>query len=262
MRKRGPTGPSPTPGTVWGSFELWGRISHFSLFRLAIEEAAASRNRFRDIRMTHGAQKAVRVGHGAQAAQRARESAARAHQLDARPPVVAVVDHADPVGALAAWAASTLIVPPGHPRSGEPMALLQTSRSDWLRASWDAHESALSTARKNAKISDCGGPGARLPGGSAAASWLAWGDCVSISKEKAGELRRQVARDCRGVGLDVRIRRSPYPGVIESHRPGVTRHAKSADRTAGHASGYDLVIVDETGLLPERARDLLAGLRS
>ena len=36
----------------------------------------------------------------------------------------------------------------------------------------------------------------------------------------------------------------------------------SADRTAGHASGYDLVVVDETGLLPERARDLLAGWRS
>ena len=36
----------------------------------------------------------------------------------------------------------------------------------------------------------------------------------------------------------------------------------SADRTAGHASGYDLVIVDETGLFPLRARDLLAGLRS
>ena len=36
-------------------------------------------------------------------AQRARESAARSHQLDARPPVVAVVDHADPVGALAEW---------------------------------------------------------------------------------------------------------------------------------------------------------------
>ena len=31
-------------------------------------------------------------------AQRARESAARSHQLDARPAVVAVVDHADPVG--------------------------------------------------------------------------------------------------------------------------------------------------------------------
>ena len=46
--------------------------------------------------------------------------------------------------------ASTLIVPPGHPRSGDPMALPDFA-IDWLAASWDAHESALSTARKNAK---------------------------------------------------------------------------------------------------------------
>ena len=61
-------------------------------------------------------------------------------------------------------------------------------------------------------------------------------------------------------GLDVRIRRSPYPGVIESATGSLD--TLSADRTAGHASGYDLVVVDETGLLPERARELLAGLRS
>ena len=40
-----------------------------------------------------------------------------------RQPVVAVADHADPVGALTAWASTTLIVPPGHPRAGEPMTL-------------------------------------------------------------------------------------------------------------------------------------------
>ena len=36
----------------------------------------------------------------------------------------------------------------------------------------------------------------------------------------------------------------------------------SSDRNAGHSSSFDLVIVDETGLFPERARELLAGLRS
>jgi len=36
----------------------------------------------------------------------------------------------------------------------------------------------------------------------------------------------------------------------------------AADRKAGHGSSFDLVIVDETGLFPERARELLAGLRS
>ena len=191
-------------------------------------------------------------------AQRARESAARAHQLDARPPVVAVVDHADPVGALAAWSRTALIVPPGHTRSGEPLELMPFA-VDWLRDTWDTHESALSTARKNAKSAIAAvlalgylvGP-LRRPG------WR--GAIASVSKEKASELRRQVREIAESSGLDVKIRRSPYPGVIESATGSLD--TLSADRTAGHASGYDLVIVDEAGLLPERARDLLAGLRS
>ena len=59
---------------------------------------------------------------------------------------------------------------------------------------------------------------------------------------------------------DLTIRRSPYPGQIASSTGRL--EVLSADRTAGHASGFDLVIVDETGLLPERSRELLAGLRS
>ena len=192
-------------------------------------------------------------------AQRARESAARAHRLDApTPPVVAVVDHADPVGALAEWAASTLIVPPGHYRAGEPMALPDFA-TDWLRASWNAHESALSTARKNAKSAIAAilalgylcGP-LRRPG------WR--GAIASISKEKAGELRRQVREIAEASKLDIRIRRSPYPGVIESSTGSLD--TLSADRSAGHSAGYDICLCDETGLFPLRARDLLAGLRS
>ena len=180
------------------------------------------------------------------------------HQLDAASPVVAVADHADPVGVLATWAAETLIVPPGHPRAGEPMALPDFAVA-WLMASWDAHESALSTARKNAKSAIAAvvclgylcGP-LRRPG------WR--GAVASLDKNKAGELRRQCAEIAAASGLDVKVRRSPYPGVIESSTG--TLDTLSADRTAGHASGYDLVIVDETGLFPLRARDLLAGLRS
>ena len=81
-----------------------------------------------------------------------------------------------------------------------------------------------------------------------------------MTKEKAGELRKQVAAIAEASHLDVRIRRSPYPGVIESSTGSLD--TLSADRLSGHASGYDLVIVDETGLFPLRARDLLAGLRS
>ena len=194
-----------------------------------------------------------------QRAYRARLAASAAHRLDAPSlPVVSVIDHADPVSALADWSRESLIVPAGHPRAGKPMELPGFAL-DWLRASWDAHESALSTARKNAKSAIAAvlalaylcGP-LRRPG------WR--GAIASISKEKAGELRKQVAAIASASNLDVRIRRSPYPGTIESETGSLD--TLSADRTAGHASGYDLVIVDETGLFPLRARDLLAGLRS
>ena len=192
-------------------------------------------------------------------AHRARRAAEALHRLDApAPAVVAVVDHADPVGALAQWASTTLIVPPGHYRAGEPMSLPDFA-VEWLRASWDAHESALSTARKNAKSAIAAvlalgyltGP-LRRPG------WR--GAIASVNKEKANELRKQVAAIAESSGLAVTIKRSPYPGIIESATGSLD--TLSADRTAGHASGYDLVIVDETGLFPLRARDLLAGLRS
>ena len=46
-------------------------------------------------------------------AQRARDRAARVYRLDApTPAVVAVADHADPVGALSEWSRKKLIVPP------------------------------------------------------------------------------------------------------------------------------------------------------
>ena len=194
-----------------------------------------------------------------QRAYRARLSAGARFRLDApTPPVAAVIDHADPVGALAEWAQHTLIVPAGHARSGEPMALPDFAVK-WLTDSWDAHESGLSTARKNAKSAIAAvvclgylcGP-LRRPG------WR--GAIASLDKNKAGELRRQVADIAQASGLDVKVRRTPYPGVIESSTGSLD--TLSADRTAGHAGGYDLVIVDETGLFPMRARDLLAGLRS
>ena len=192
-------------------------------------------------------------------AQRARDRASVAHRLDApSTAVAAVIDHSDPVAALAEWSRKTLKVPPGHARSGGPMALPDFAVK-WLTDSWDAHESALSTARKNAKSAIAAvlalgylvGP-LRRPG------WR--GAIASLDKGKAGELRKQVAEIALASGLDVKIRRTPYPGVIESSTGSLD--TLSADRTAGHSSGYDLVIIDETGLFPMRARDLLAGLRS
>ena len=191
-------------------------------------------------------------------AQRARDRASRAHRLDARPSVVAVVDHADPVGALATWAREKLIVPPGHWRSGQPMFLPDYAER-WMRETWEAREAALSTPRKLAKSAICAiealgflcGP-LRRPG------WR--GAIASLDKQKAGELRKQVAEIAEAPNLEIRIRRSPYPGVIESATGSLD--TLSADKSAGHAAGYDRVYLDECGLFPERARDLLAGLRS
>lgn len=174
-------------------------------------------------------------------------------------PVVAL-GTGDPVGELAAWAAATLKVPPGHPLAGQPMALPDFAES-FLRAGWGAHESAMACGRKNSKSAICAvlalghlvGP-LRMPG------WR--GAIASVSKEKASELRAQVAAIVEASGLqdDVTIRRSPYPGAIIS-ATGMLETLAS-ERTAGHSSSFDLVIVDETGLMPERARELLAGLRS
>lgn len=166
---------------------------------------------------------------------------------------------ADPVEALATWARDKLIVPPGHPASGAPMELPGFA-VEFLRDGWSAHESALCCARKNAKSAICAvlvlghlaGP-LRRPG------WR--GAVCSIGKEKAAELRGQIVAIAEASGIDIEVRRSPYPGSIKG-AGGTQFDTLSADRGAGHASGFDLVLIDETGLLPERARDLLAGLRS
>ena len=172
-------------------------------------------------------------------------------------PVYAIPD--DPIGALAAWAKATLVVPPGHPLAGHPMALPDFAE-DFLRVGYGAQESALCVARKNSKSAICAvlalghlvGP-LRTPG------WR--GAVASISKEKAAELRNQVAAIAEASKLsDITIRQAPYPGHIISSTGMLETLA--SERTAGHSSSFDLVIVDETGLLPERSRELLAGLRS
>ena len=189
---------------------------------------------------------------------RAKLKAAKAMSPVVALPVAALPD--DPIAELAAWAAATLKVPPGHPLAGQPMALPNFAEQ-FLRAGFCAHESALCIARKNGKSAICAvlalghliGP-LRTPG------WR--GAIASVSKEKAAELRGQVAAIVQASGLDrdLTIRSSPYPGRIESATGSL--EVLSADRTAGHASGFDLVICDETGLMPERSRELLAGLRS
>ena len=165
----------------------------------------------------------------------------------------------DPVDALVAWSRETLRVPPGHPAAGRPMELPDFA-VDFLRAGWTAHESALCIARKNAKSAICAVLAlGYLAGPLRQHGWR--GAVASVSKEKAAELRAQIesialASDLQGL----RFRRAPYPGKVESSTGSL--EILSSDRTAGHSSSFDLVVCDEVGLMPERSRDLLAGLRS
>ena len=174
--------------------------------------------------------------------------------------VVPLVLPDDPVGALAAWARETLIVPRGHPLAGEPMALPHFA-VDFLRAGWGAHESALTMARKNGKSAICAVLAlGHLVGPLRTDGLVSLACAVVVSKEKAAELRHQCAAIAEASKLDVVIRSSPYPGKIISSTG--TLETLASERTAGHSSSFDLVVVDETGLMPERSRELLAGLRS
>ena len=171
-------------------------------------------------------------------------------------PLVAVGDEG---AAVAKWAASRLVVPPGHPHAGQPFelpAFLVAFLSDALTH----RESLLCIARKNAKSAAAAvlllaylvGP-LRRPGFRAG--------IVSINRAKAGELRAQmeeIASASNLAGLD--FWKSPAPGWVQG--PEGRCDILSADRSAGHASGFDLAVIDELGLLAERDRELVAGMRT
>ena len=191
--------------------------------------------------------------------ERQRRYRARQREQKRRADVLTFPTPPDPVGALSRWAADRLVIPAGHPLAGGPMALPGFAER-FLAAGWDSHESALAVGRKNGKsaivavlaLGHLCGP-LRQPG------WR--GAVASVSKEKAAELRIQAEQIAVASNLPgLRFRASPYPGRIESSTG--TLEVLSSDRTAGHSSSFDLVVVDETGLMPERSRELLAGLRS
>ena len=181
-------------------------------------------------------------------------------KLDERagPPVPADAPGPVQAQALGKWAAATLVVPAGHPRAGDPMSL-PAFASRWLGGALGDHRTALlSTARKNAKSAICAvlalgmlsGP-LRRPGARIA--------IASLNAAKAGELKIQIEGIAEASGIEgLTFRRSRLPSVESVH--GVSLDVLAADRGSGHASGYDLVLVDETGLMRERDREYLTGL--
>lgn len=168
----------------------------------------------------------------------------------------------DKIADLEAWAADRLIVPPGHPLAGDPMRIPPFGAA-WLGAanSGSVSESLLTIARKNGKSAIVAVTLlAHLVGPLRQDGWRA--GVVSLSGQKAAELRMQVAAIAAASGLDdqLEVRTTPAPGLILG--PAGRVDILAADARSGHASGFDLVIIDELGLLLERHRPMVMGLRS
>ncbi|MCY4028369.1 MAG: terminase large subunit, partial [Acidobacteria bacterium] len=167
----------------------------------------------------------------------------------------------DGARAVAEWAAASLRVPAGHPAAGRPFNL-----DPWQIAIVDdalTHRETLACmARKNAKsatiavlvLAHLAGP-LRRPG------WRC--GVLSVNRGKAGELLRQIEeiRDASRLG-GLTVRRTPWPGRMVADDTAATVEIEGAGYASGHASGYDLAIVDELGLLAERHRPMVAGMRS
>lgn len=188
-----------------------------------------------------------------------RRRRAAARTAKARAKIASMPMPTDPAAALARWSRQVLKVPPGHPLAGGAMALPDYG-VDFLRDALSHRESLLCLGRKNAKSAVIAvfllG---RLVGPIRTDGWR--GGVVSVSKEKAGELKRQMEEIAVASKLGgLRFLRSPAPGRVESATG--TLDILSADRSAGHASGFDESVIDELGLLKERDRELVNGMRS
>ena len=166
----------------------------------------------------------------------------------------------DPAGAVARWSRDVLKVPPGHPRSGEPMELPDYGVS-FLADVFTHRESLLCVARKNSKsgivavllLACMAGP-LRRPGFAAGVA--------SISKDKAALLKRQCEQIAEASNLQgLQFLKSPAPGRIEAEGIGGIVEIMSAE-TGGNASSFDLSICDELGLFKERDREFVASMRS
>ena len=175
--------------------------------------------------------------------------------------------------AVAKWAAERLRVPAGHPAAGQPIVLapFQIAIVD------DAlthRETLACMARKNAKSATIAVLAlAHLVGPLRAAGWRM--GILSINRSKAGELRQQIEDIACSSGFrcslpgnkatnpDLQFRATPWPGkVIGDGGSRVEIEGAGYGSASGHASGYDLAVIDELGLLQERHRAAVAGMRS
>ena len=167
---------------------------------------------------------------------------------------------ADQFAALESWAADRLVVPAGHPRAAEPMALPGFAAAWLAEALAEPGEALMCVARKNAKSAILAiyllgrllGP-LRTPGYR--------GAVISVTSAKAIELRMQMVAIAAAAGLEgLTVRSTPPPGALLG--PSGRVDILAATSHAGHASGFDDVVIDELGLLQERHRPMVMGVRS
>ena len=167
----------------------------------------------------------------------------------------------NPARAVADWAKKRLIVPFGHRNAGKPLVLpayFVKFLSDALAPG--VREAGCFVARKNAKSACVAALVLAYLADDGPLRRRGWRCGVaSVSKEKAGELWQQIEDMISAAGLAGMV-----CGKVPRHVRSAWGRADflSADRTSGHASGFDLAVVDELGLFPEKGRDLVSGLLS
>ena len=175
----------------------------------------------------------------------------------------APADLADPAAAVLSWCKSKLKVPPGHPNEGAPFEIPEYGAA-FIREALapDTTEALLCIARKNSKSGIIAALLlAFLVGPLKRSGWRA--GVASINREKAAELRKQMETIAEASDLErITFYKTPIPGGRVESEYGASVDILSADKDSGAASGYDLAIIDELGLLEERSRELVASMRS
>ena len=167
----------------------------------------------------------------------------------------------DPAGAVARWSRDVLKVPPGHPRSGEPMELPDYGVS-FLADVFTHRESALVRREEEQQERNRCRSIAGLYGGPLEASRLCRWRGEHFQRTKAALLKRQCEQIAEASNLQgLSFMRSPAPGRIEAEGIGGIVEIMSAE-TGGNASSFDLSICDELGLFKERDREFVASMRS
>ena len=154
------------------------------------------------------------------------------------------------------WAKENLVIPAPHRNAGKPFVLPEFL-VNFLDDAATHPESLLCIARKNAKSAAIAVYAlCRLRGPLAFEGWR--GGCLSISKQKAAELKRQMEAITEASNLpDVKFWKTPAPGRVTGPFGG-----EFEILCEGHASGFDDSIVDELGLLQEKDREAVASMRS